>query len=226
MSKPRLLDLFCGEGGAAMGYHRAGFEVVGIDLSKRALKYYPFESYAIDAFSVFGKDADPNLPHARDFDFIHASPPCQTFSRAKNVHKKFHPDLLTPLRPLLEASGVPYVIENVVLAPMRADLTLCGTMFGLACRRHRLFESSIDLGWPPAACGCEGGAKRGTLYNAHNTAQRRGFMDQHGFTRSVDAMKAAYNVPWMTFDGALEAIPPAYAEYIGARLMRAWEAAA
>lgn len=207
--RPRLLDLFCGAGGAAMGYHRAGFDVVGVDIKPQPR--YPFEFHQGDAMT-WPLDG---------FDAIHASPPCQAFSRARTVHKKSHPDLLTPTRPRLMATALPYVIENVDGAPMRADLTLCGTMFGLTVRRHRHFESNVDLGWPPFACRCAGESARGRLFNLHNTIQRNRFMDNHPeYARGMDAMLAAYGVPWMNYDGAQEAIPPAYTEHIGRQLLQ------
>jgi DNA (cytosine-5)-methyltransferase 1 len=215
VSRPRLLDLFCGAGGAAMGYYRAGFDVVGVDI--RPQPRYPFEFHQGDAMTW----------PLEGFDVIHASPPCQAFSRARAVHKKEHPDLLTPTRPRLAAAGVPYVLENVDGAPLRADLTLCGTMFGLSVRRHRHFESSADLGWPPFACACEGQSSRGFLFNLHNTVQRTRFMDRHPqYPRGMDAMLASYGVPWMLYDEAQEAIPPAYTEWIGARLLEALTVAA
>lgn len=192
-----------------MGYSRAGFEVVGVDLA--AMPRNPFPTRIADALT-FPLDG---------FDVVHASPPCQAYSRASRSNRSTrHPDLVDPIRQRLADWGGPYVIENVVLAPLRADLMLCGTMFGLPCRRHRLFESNVDLGWPPFACGCERETVAGRLFNLHNTAQRRSFMRQFGYDRPLDAMRAAYGVPWMGFDAAQEAIPPAYTEHIG-RVLRA-----
>jgi DNA (cytosine-5)-methyltransferase 1 len=198
-----------------MGYHRAGFDVVGVDINPQP--HYPFEFHQADAMT-YPLDG---------FDAIHASPPCQAFSRARTVHRREHPDLLTPTRPRLQGSGVTWVIENVVGSPMTADLTLCGTMFGLQVRRHRYFESNVDLGWPPFACRCRGEASKGNLYNLHNTPQRNRFMQKHPeYATQTDAIRAAYGVPWMSGDEAQLAIPPAYTEFIGAQLLRAIEAAA
>src|SRR5678815_3968779 len=118
--KPRLLDLFCGAGGAAMGYHRAGFEVVGVDIKPQP--HYPFEFHQADAMTF----------PLEGFDAIHASPPCQAFCDLKDMHNaKQHDNLLTPIRKRLAESGVPYVIENVRGAPLDGKLRLCGSMFDL-----------------------------------------------------------------------------------------------
>ncbi len=222
--KPRLLDLFCGAGGAAMGYAQAGFEVVGVDL--RPQPHYPFEFHQADAFEfmqalVYGSGigSDTGRLTLSMFDSIHASPPCQAYSRAKSIHRKPHADLIPATRKILQASGLPYVIENVVLAPLRADLTLCGTMFGLPTRRHRLFESNVDLSWPPFSCCCRGEAAKGNLFNLHNSVQRRLYLARQGFARSADALRDSLGVPWMNMDEAQEAIPPAYTEWVGRQLM-------
>ena len=132
--KPRLLDLFCGAGGAAMGYHRAGFEVVGVDINPQP--HYPFEFIQGDAVEVA-------LDAWRLFDAIHASPPCQAYSwSAKRWAEVERAELVAPTRSLLADIGRPYVIENVVGAPLIDPITLCGEMFGLEVIRHRLFESN------------------------------------------------------------------------------------
>src|SRR6187200_2858563 len=122
--RPRLLDLFCCEGGAAIGYHRAGFDVVGVDIVDRPR--YPFEFHQADA-----------LTYPLDgFDAIHASPPCQAYSITKNAHDRQHPEMVEPVRARLVASGVPYVIENVVGAPLIDPVTICGSMFDLRAWDH------------------------------------------------------------------------------------------
>jgi len=128
--KPRLLDLFCGAGGASMGYHRAGFEVEGVDIKPQP--HYPFKFYQADAleFPLEGYDA------------YHASPPCQKYTTMQYRYKNKlnHPDLIAPIRERLIATRKPYVIENVYKAPLKGHLLLCGTMFGLKIRHHRFFE--------------------------------------------------------------------------------------
>lgn len=141
--KPRLLDLFCCAGGAAMGYHRAGFDVIGVDIEKRPR--YPFPMLRCDVL-------DMDYRFLRTFDAIHASPPCQAHSdlakRNKNADK--WPKLIPPTRKMLREAGVPYIIENVEGAPLIDPVVLCGTMFpGLRVLRHRLFECSFPVQAPP-----------------------------------------------------------------------------
>src|SRR5262249_43670921 len=134
--RPRLLDLFSGAGGAAMGYHRAGFDVVGVDIKPQSR--YPFEFHHANAL-----DFTEWCPLVGRVDAIHASPPCQIFSVATQHARANHQDMLTPTRELLEHIGLPWVIENVPRAPMRADYKLCGCMFGLGrLQRQRWFETS------------------------------------------------------------------------------------
>jgi len=142
--KPKLLDLYCGGGGAGMGYSRAGFEVVGVD--KNPQPHYPFEFHQADAIEYLTK-------HYHEFDVIHASPPCQRYSRITKVSStKNHPDLLqTTINALMETKK-PYIVENVVGAPMTNYLMLCGTMFGLRVFRHRLFVTNPMLFMSPRSC--------------------------------------------------------------------------
>ena len=140
--RPRLLDLFCGAGGAAMGYARAGFTVVGVD--NRPQPRYPFTFHQADALT---------FPLA-GFHAIHASPPCQAYTAGGNMWKgrrpdDRHPDLIAQTRARLIAAGVPYAIENVERAPLVNAVTLCGTSFGLKVKRHRLFERSFAVMVPP-----------------------------------------------------------------------------
>lgn len=209
----RLLDLFCGAGGAAMGYHRAGFEVVGVDIKPQ--KNYPFKFHRTDAFEFLEEDG-------LDFDVIHASPPCQAYSFSSPKHKTY-PDYIPLLRPMLEATGKPYVIENVLGAPLHFPMTLCATMFGLSpsiqgwyLRRHRLFECN-PLMLSPGGCTCD----------QVITAQVTGHL-HHGATDGVRHRKpsrtcasAMMGIDWMTHKEIVEAIPPAYTEWIGKRLLEA-----
>lgn len=207
---PRLLDLFCGAGGAAMGYHRAGFDVVGVDIE--AQPRYPFAFHQADALT-FPLDG---------FDAIHASPPCQRYSAATTVHGRdvieSHPDLIDPLRPLLQATGLPYVIENVPGAPLRAALILCGSMFGLEVRRHRLFEGAVPM-MAPASCNHSEAAV--PVYGHTGAGANRGRERERGRSNGVADWRRAMGIDWMGVNELAEAIPPAYTEYIGRRLMAA-----
>ncbi len=141
MSRPLLLDLFCGQGGSAMGYHRAGYEIVGVD--RAAQPRFPFRFIQADALEFLA------CCRVSAFDLIHASPPCQRYSRAQVLHGREHPDLVPATREALVASGRPWVIENVVGAPLVHPVMLCGLMFGLKVFRHRLFETDGWLLSPP-----------------------------------------------------------------------------
>jgi len=140
---PRLLDLFCGAGGAAKGYHDAGFKVTGIDINPQP--NYPFDFIQADAMEIGLRFLNPG-PFWRPFDAVHASPPCQSYSALSPLTTKEHPRLVEPVRGMLIESGLPYVIENVVGAPLINPIQLCGSSFGLGVWRHRIFEMSS----PPA----------------------------------------------------------------------------
>ncbi len=136
--KPRLLDLFCGAGGAAMGYHRAGFEVVGVDIKTQP--HYPFEFVQADALTL-------PIEFLGQFDAIHASPPCQGYSRTRHrpwLNDKVHPMLIPAVRDKFRNLNVPWVIENVGDSPLMG-IKLTGEMFGLPFKRLRIFESNILL---------------------------------------------------------------------------------
>jgi DNA (cytosine-5)-methyltransferase 1 len=213
-SKPRLLDLFCCAGGAGMGYSRAGFEVVGVDLSPQP--NYPFEFIQADALalddSFFAK-----------FDAIHASPPCQSYSdlakRNRNAHE--WPRLIEPVREVLNSTGLPWIMENVEGAPMVDPIVLCGTMFrGLRVIRHRLFESNIALDAPP----------HGThplVFTHDKRKSHYGKLDQNtsfvqvtgGGNCTITNAKDAMGIDWMTKNELNEAIPPAYTQYLGKQLL-------
>jgi DNA (cytosine-5)-methyltransferase 1 len=227
VTKPRLLDLFCGAGGAAMGYARAGFEVVGVDINPQPR--YPFEFHQADAMTY----------QLDGFDAIHASPPCQAYSIANNIHQRTdHPDLLPATRERLLGSGLPWVIENVPGAPMSNYFTLCGLALGINVKRHRQFESSEFVLVPPCPKGHPGDwllvfghtvlerghqvgvtAKRTARHPKGGPIIRRRHM-------GTDAGRAAMGIDWMNRDELSEALPPAYTEYIGAQLIQAVERAA
>jgi DNA (cytosine-5)-methyltransferase 1 len=217
--KPRLLDLFCGAGGCSVGYARAGFEVVGIDIAEQP--NYPFEVWQTDALEVLeaGKVAWRLI---EDFDAIHASPPCQAFTAYKRRpnHVKESPDLIAPTRELLEATGLPWIMENVAGAPLRDPLMLCGSMFDppLDVRRHRYFESNVPL--HPPAWGCRHRVWGPRFPSATNRRKNSRLTVQVGsWNTPLEVQKRAMGIDWMTLEELSEAIPPAYCEHIGGYLM-------
>jgi DNA (cytosine-5)-methyltransferase 1 len=215
--KPRLLDLFCGAGGAAMGYHRAGFEVAGVDINPQP--HFPFEFVQMDALDVLLDDpADPELWDLLSFDAIHASPPCQAFTayrrRGGGVGDGY-PDLVATIRDHLKSLGIPYVIENVPGAPLDNPVQLCGSSFGLDVRRHRLFETNWLLMAPPCAHGLQ--APRFTP--ASNRANLRKTVEVGVRRIPLDVQQRAMGVDWMTLPELSEAVPPAYTEWIGRQLL-------
>jgi DNA (cytosine-5)-methyltransferase 1 len=198
----RLLDLFCGAGGAAMGYSRAGFEVVGVDHEPQP--NYPFEFVLADAMEY----------PLEGFDVIHASPPCQAYSHVTPRRaRSHHPDLLAVTRARL--LGRTYVIENVVGARQKliGPILLCGTMFGLRSWRHRLFEIHPPMVVLTPSCDHSIEPLLVTTAGANSRALGR--------RKSVCHAPLAYGLDWMGFQGLKEAIPPAYTEYIGRALMAA-----
>jgi len=204
----RLLDLFCGAGGAAMGYHRAGFdEIVGVDI--KPMPRYPFTFVQADAMT-FPLDG---------FDVIHASPTCQSHSRTrcilrgKGLKPRGRFDHIEQIRARLR--GRRYVIENVPGAPLINPVRLTGPMFGLRVIRCRLFESSVLLLTPDVPA-----AKGGT--NSHRGYSRgAAFVTVGGHNYNPSEGRAAMGIDWMTRDELNEAIPPAYTEFIGRQLLAA-----
>lgn len=199
----RCLDLFCGAGGAGMGYYQAGFEVVGWDIEHHP--GYPFEHHVGDALEVLA-----DVDYVRSFDLVHASPPCQAYTNAAKIMRRSHPDLVAPVRELILASGVPYVIENVPGSPLMNPITLCGAMFpGLRTYRHRLFESNLQLQSPKHLEHTAPTTKMG------RPPQEGEFMHVVGNFSGVDAAREAMGISWMTRDDLREAIPPAYTKHLG-----------
>ncbi len=209
MTKPRLLDLFCGTGGTSMGYNRAGFEVVGVDIKPQP--HYPFEFHQADALTY----------PLEGFDAYHASPPCQAYSKAFSQligHRKEHPDLLQPTRDYLKTTGKPFVIENVVGSPMQNYIQLEGTMFGLKVKKVRNFELhgfEIIL-LPSKPDNTRGWIKDGKLVGL---VQHSCYPNER--VKRED-LAVAYDMNWGCSRQELrEAIPPAYTEYIGKYLLQA-----
>jgi DNA (cytosine-5)-methyltransferase 1 len=217
MSRPRLLDLFCGAGGCSVGYHRAGFDVVGVDLKPQP--NYPFEFHQADALTF----------PLEGFDAIHASPPCQAHVKglgavnAKLGRSVKYGDLIPATRERLRAAGVPYVIENVEGAPLVNAVKLCGSSFGLAVRRHRLFESNVGILAPPCAHHLQTERKFWTSVSAHRGDDRytSTVVQVYGNGGGSEHWAAAMGIDWMDKAGLTQAIPPAYCEHIGLYLMAA-----
>lgn len=222
----RILDLFCCAGGAGRGYHDAGFDVVGVDNEPQPR--YPFKFIQRDALALMRTlivGGTVEWTGLGLFDAIHASPPCQSYTdlaRRNGTVDKW-PRLIGPIRELLEATGLPYVIENVegAEAEMRSPVTLCGTQFeGLRVLRHRLFETNWGLK-PPAVH-----PKHPLVFTHDKRKNHYGQLDQNesfvqvtgGGNCTVANAKAAMGINWMTKNELNEALPPAYTEFIGRQL--------
>lgn len=223
------MDLFCGVGGAAWGYYLAGFDVVGVDHKKQGR--YPFDFVQTDALEYMERWLDSQ---DRDgwpdgwFDAIHASPPCLAYSDEGHRYRGStnHPDLIKPVRDLLLQTGLPYVIENVDTAPLRNPMMLCGTMFPkLRVIRHRMFESNVYMEAP------RHNSKHPAVYSYDKRRQGYGQLDEWkdyvtvtgGGNCSIDAARDAMGIRWGTIRELTQAIPPAYTEYVGKRLLLAVE---
>jgi DNA (cytosine-5)-methyltransferase 1 len=214
-AKPRLLDLFCCAGGAGMGYARAGFEVVGVDLSPQP--NYPFEFIQADALAL-------DREFLASFEAVHASPPCQSYSdlARRNGNGHMWPRLIEPVRAMLDDLDVPYIIENVEGAPLLDPIVLCGTMFpGLRVIRHRLFESNFPLEAPDHP------SPHPLVFTHDKRKAHYGRLDQNtsfvqvtgGGNCTIANAKAAMGIDWMTKNELNEAIPPTYTQYLGQQLM-------
>lgn len=195
-----------------MGYARAGFEVVGVDVAPQP--NYPFEFWQADALDAL-EALEPSV--VRGFDVIHASPPCQAYS-AKTKDRDRHPDLVGPVRDLLIATGLPYVIENVVGAPLENPVRLCGSSFGLGVQRHRLFESNVPL--TGSTCRHAQMPKRYPVYD-HGRHYLSRFVPVYGTGggKAKEHWAGAMGIDWMTHDEMREAVPPAYTQFIGEQLL-------
>lgn len=198
-----------------MGYHRAGFDVVGVDIAPQP--NYPFQFIEGDALEYLRGHGSWAATHA-----IHASPPCQHYSAMSTCRPGLadkYPDLVAPTRELLVQTGLPYVIENVPGSPLVNPITLCGQMFGLELYRHRLFESNIPMQEPlhpdhvvPASKA--GHWRPGTI------------MSVSGHVAPIAKAREVMGIDWTTRDELAESIPPAYTEHVGAQLRAVIELAA
>ena len=214
-----LLDLFCGAGGCAVGYRRAGFtHIVGVDINPQPR--YPFAFIQGDALAYLKE-------HGHQYDAIHASPPCQRYSVStkSNLFRQYdHPDLYSPVRKLLIRSGKPWVIENVVGSPLHDPVKLCGSMFGLLVQRHRLFETSFEITDAPE-CRHElfvGNYPCGRSSRSKRAGERSKVVHVYGQGCSRgdrDLWARAMGIDWMTMKEMAQAIPPAYTEWIGKHLL-------
>lgn len=212
--RPRLLDLFCGEGGSSAGYVAAGFEVVGVDIEPQPA--YPFEFHQADAMTF---DLD-------GFDAIHASPPCTGHTTMANIagFRGEHGTewMLRATIDRLAAAGLPYVVENVVGADMPTALTLCGSEFNLTdgpylLRRHRRFAANVFL-WSAGGCRCAGRDIVG-VYGELSKNDRPASGERRVMRAGVERARRVMRMPWASPEGITQAIPPAYTEFIGDQLL-------
>lgn len=195
-----------------MGYHLAGFEMTGVDIKPQPR--YPFTFIQGDALEYVAA-------HGHEYDAVFASPPCQGYSRMRHLpwlKDRVYPMLIEPTRNALNATGLPWVIENVEGSPL-GGVTLCGVMFGLKTYRHRLFESNILLFQPTHQ-------KHLVRIGTGNAINSRGGVTPEGFVSAanksnVAACRIALGIDWMSRDGLTQAIPPAFTEYIGKQLIAA-----
>ena len=275
--RPRLLDLFCGAGGCAKGYQRAGFYVVGVDSSPQpnycGEEFVQMDALAVlDRLAVAGDDdgdervgvvpfdllgggdglrggvegvlrasvdgdgvveahgsslvANPDdsalpAPLVKGFDAIHASPPCQGYSALKGLTAAEYPKLIEPVRELLLATGLPYVIENVVGAPLLNPIRLCGSSFGLRVWRHRLFEMShppvlvppcshVHHPLPIDVTGTGGPSTKPRISPGGGLSRK---------PRDLAEARWAMGIDWMSRAELAEAIPPAFTEWVGRHLL-------
>jgi DNA (cytosine-5)-methyltransferase 1 len=229
--RPRLLDAYCCEGGASMGYRRAGFEVFGVDkFELYSQRRYPFPSHKGDAVEFIKE-------HGHRFDAIAGSPPCQKHTAGTRAQDRTrYEDWIARTRDAMVATGKPYVIENVVGAPLLHPrggslIMLCGRQFDLTAwdsdgvklhlDRHRLFESNVPIDPPPSCLPHDtnlqvGGSYGGARRDKHEARHVRG----GGYVPSFQVQQRLLGITWTTQRGLHQAIPPAYTEYIGKQLLR------
>jgi DNA (cytosine-5)-methyltransferase 1 len=210
----RCLDLFCCGGGAGMGYHLAGMDVTGVDIDPQPK--YPFTFVQGDALEYLAA-------HGHEFDFIHASPPCQGYSVLKRFGGGDTPKLIGAVRELLQRSGKPWVIENVQGArqDMINPIMLCGSSFGLGVRRHRIFETNPPIALVPA---CAHHAQpepvdvtgTGSFCKKPRTAPRGGLSRK---PKNIKEARDVMGIQWLGRKELSQAVPPAFTRYIAEQMM-------
>jgi DNA (cytosine-5)-methyltransferase 1 len=217
-ARPRLLDLFCCAGGASAGYHAAGFDVTGVDIAPQP--HYPFRFIQADALTV----------DLAGYDVIAASPPCQAYSQATPTTRRAdHPDLVAPIRERLRTAVAhgdawAYVMENVPGSPLVDPITICGETLRLGVRRHRLFESNVDLHGTP--CHHDRSTPAVPVYGSYSQQAGRKPVDgpllegeTSPGTSSTDTARTAMGIDWMPWPSLTQAIPPIYTAWLGVQLI-------
>jgi DNA (cytosine-5)-methyltransferase 1 len=224
MSKPRLLDVFCGAGGCSKGYIDAGFEVVGVDAVP--MPRYPFKFVQADALAVLAGLVEGVNP--ADFDVIHASPVCKGYTDCNLSPKERYLKQIGEVREHLIKIGKPYVIENVMGAKkdLQANLLLCASMFGLPMERHRLFEiGNVDTFiLPPAPCNhkiAHISVVGHSVWDSRLEGTRRKDGRRRPDSVPLAIGREAMGISWMGIEELAQAIPPVYTEHIGRQLMMA-----
>jgi DNA (cytosine-5)-methyltransferase 1 len=223
--RPKLLDLFCGAGGSAVGYYRAGFDVYGID--NKAQPHYPFPFLQMDALEAMDlllrseglAFSNGETLYLKDFDAYHASPPCQEYSISRNMlWVKGGEKLIPDIRQRLLNTGLPYIIENVPGAPLINPIELSGMSFGLKIIRRRLFELyGFDILLVPSPRIEINYRAAGYIPYHHGTSIKRGHLPNI-WTKA--RLQSAMDIDWMSLKEITQAIPPAYTEYIGSWLIK------
>lgn len=230
-----MVDLFSGAGGTAMGFWQAApFNIVGVD--KQEQPHYPFTFRRDDAMELLSKRVDVFKNWA---DVVNVAPPCQGYSITSSLHNYEYPLLITPIRELLTAIDIPYVIENVEEArwDMKDPIMLCGSSFGLRVRRHRLFESNMPLKGLPcdhrwqdehrpyrihvSAGRNKDGWRKSGIQPVHGSGHNHpssNTPDEITSHRSLFYKSVAMGIDWMSNEEINQAIPPAYTRYLGGQV--------
>ena len=212
--RPRVLDLYCCQGGASAGYFAAGFDVTGVD--REPQPRYPYRFVQAGALGYLRQLITTG--EIQEYDLIAGSPPCQRRTRCQKIQGREHPALIAPTRDMLRATGLPYVIENVPASgydddPLIDPIELCGAMFGLRTYRHRWFESNLTLTAPRHPPHQHATVKMGRPLHDGD------WYHAVGNFSNVPYVRRDLGVPWMNRDGLRECIPPAYAEHVGRQVL-------